>query len=145
MTITLNDSTDKSLNYHCFPLEYIYKVYPKTDKADIDLFASKYPYVKDTKSNIDSKWVFVRCAYSVDLNKMYINSQPEVSIPAPQFYDTFTYPDEFHYRKFYNNWNRNYGAALRINNINLFSTQVYIRNLNVYREYIPNTVNFPNY
>ena len=145
ITVTQNNSTDKSLNYHCFPLEYIYKVDPVTLKADIDIFSNKYPNVKDTKTDVNSKWVFVRCAYSVDLNQMYINSNASVSIPVPQFYDQYTYGFEQHYKKFYNYFDRNYGASLKINNIGLMNTQVYIRNLNVYREYIPNTVNYPNY
>ena len=146
MTITMDKtSKEDSLDIFCVPIEWLYQ-YSLNETSNStayeiinELGAS---YVKDSKSDIACKWVYVRCGFDLKNNKMYLNDLPESNLKVPQLYsisnqEQTNFP--FQMKKFYEN---DEFVELKLNNF--FSETkklfIYMRNLNIFREYIPQKI-----
>ena len=102
----------------------------------------------DLVKNATSNWVYVRFAFNLDSSKQYLNDLPESNLRVPQIYTEQT-GMPFHMKKFYGVNNMTY---LYFNNIyHPLSKEVeakepkvnftiYLRNLNIFREYIPQNI-----
>ena len=102
----------------------------------------------DLVKNATSNWVYVRFAFNLDSSKQYLNDLPESNLRVPQIYTEQT-GMPFHMKKFYGINNMTY---LYFNNIYhplneelqnsdpKVNFTIYLRNLNIFREYIPQNV-----
>ena len=141
MAITLTPNGEHSMDIYCVPLEWIY-TYPD-DPTKITTNIKRFLtdelgayYVNDTATNISSRWFYTKCAYNIESNKMLLNKY-EFDLKIPQLYNGQTnFP--FQMKKFYK---KNQYTDLLFQNFNKADkTYIYLRNLNIYREYMPNTV-----
>ena len=163
-------TTNNEIEIYCFPLEEYYRTNPYSDAAGVKSYVTNgYPYIKETKSKINGQWIFVRCAYSVALRKFYLNQLGEQGLEIPKYYEYQNGADPVYigqdYLFNYVHLKENSRTKIRLENFKDYSdsdvamvgsttapqgknvryNQIYLRNLNIYREYIPQTVNFPNY
>ena len=129
------------------PFEYFYPF--KKQYSTIDHFyqnyKSDYPalqYLKVPLYNVTSKWVYVKAGLSYTHKKIFINDE-EMDLDYIPMYandDETTY--KYLLRKFYRRYETTY---LRIQGFEYINTDVYVRNLNFYSEYMFNNINSPNY
>ena len=130
-------NSTNDLMFICTPFEYMYSV--KTNNTKNTLLSKLSSlgafYMTDNRSNAFNSWNYVRCAFSLHHKKSYLlNMGAETSLPIPQMYYNYSSFSNY-FKKFYVN-----GATVNLSfdqissNIN---TEVYIRNFNVFREYIP--------
>ena len=97
---------------------------------------------KDASSN----WIYIRYAFNLDSSKHYLNDLPENNLQVAQIYTTQT-GMPFHLKKFYPQ-NRNtylyfqnfYDPLTGQQKQNNDKIYVYLRNLNIFREYIPQNI-----
>ena len=151
MAISLYPEIGKDLmNVYCVPLEFIFK-YPDSgyliEKVGKNLtyFLDKTlaaPYLNETIENSASKWFYVRCAYNVETSKYYLNDQVEYNLEFPQYFHVQGLEPEnkipFHIKKHYKETDMTY---LQFDNFTeLNDTYIYLRNLNIYREYMPQNI-----
>ena len=129
------------------PFEYFYPF--KKDYTTYEDFYQKYKkdypsliYLENTVYNITSKWFYIKAGISYTHKKMFINDD-EVDLGYVPIYDKddqTTY--KYMMRKFYRRYETTY---LRIQGFEYINTDVYIRNLNFYSDYMYNKINSPNY
>ena len=149
MTISMDKTNQEDgIDIFCVPIEWLYNF----SKADnYELTASQYIndilgafHMKDSKIKIASKWIYVRCGFDLRRSKMYLNDLSEVSLEIPQMYSLSNVKQNnfpFHMKKFYK-----YDDFLEIKlknfqNVSKISeTFIYMRNLNLFREYIPQKI-----
>ena len=129
------------LDVYCIPLEYIYK-FPdditliiKENYKNFITNTLKAPNLNETIENSASKWFHVRCAYNIESNKWYLNNQVESILPVPQYYKGAKNKVLFHLKKFYKEEENTYLQFDRFTELS--STFIYLRNLNIFREYMP--------
>ena len=167
MAITLRCTQD-GLKIFATPLEYlyeyptinenkqdtnIYKAHVKTmrEKDTVDFLTNivgsyKKVTLEDIIINPTSNWVYIRFAFNLDSSKMYLNDLPESNLKITQiFTDQTEMP--FHMKKFYGTHDMTY---LYFQNFyHPLSEQkeregknitIYLRNLNIFREYIPQNI-----
>ena len=153
MVVTLMPKTGENLmNIYCIPLEFIYK-FPD-DPDDIEKVGNNYnnfiekileaPYLYEEIEGSASKWFYVRCAYNIESSKWYLNDQYESNLPIPQYFKNVNNSNisqsnmPFHIKKFYKENDMTY---LQFDYFTTLSdTYVYLRNLNIYREYMPQNI-----
>ena len=102
--------------------------------------------MEDLIKNATSNWVYIRFAYNLDSSKEYLNDLPESNLRVAQIYTEQT-GMPFHMKKFYGINNMTY---LYFNNIyqplsdaekeKKTNFTIYLRNLNIFREYIPQNI-----
>ena len=162
-------TTNNEISIHCFPLEEYYRTKINNNAVGIkNYIANEYPFTREIKSKINHTWIFVRCAYSIQLKKFYLNKLGESGLKMPVYYEYVKDPDPdpayISQDAFFNyvHLKENSRSRLRLEGFQTYSdhqldqisslsssniayNQIYLRNLNIYREYIPNTVNYPNY
>ena len=129
------------------PFEYFYPF--KKDYTTYNDFYEIYKksysslqYLQIKVYNTTSKWIYIKGGLSYTHKKMFINEE-EKDLDYIPIYDN---DDETKYnymmRKFYRRYETTY---LRIQGFEYINTDVYIRNLNFYSDYMFNTINSPNY
>ena len=146
MTISFDKTNQEdALDIFCIPIEWLYNF---TLSDNYSLSASEYIndilgafHLKDNVKNAANKWLYIRCAFDIYTSKMYLNEMPEQSLKIPQLY-TISAKEQnnfpFHMKKFYE-----YDDFLRLkfknflNVTNIQETFIYLRNLNLFKEYIP--------
>ena len=137
MSITMTPSDDDGMNIICTPIEWMYPVDGITDpiKSYLDDKLGAF-YMEDTQNNITSKWFYTRCGFNLDTNKAYINNQVEYNLMIPQI---FTNQDNvpFQLKKFYK---PDQYTSIKIQNFSGAATNIFLRNLNIYREYMPQKI-----
>ena len=162
MTIALTKENDNLIAY-CIPLEWIYEFsfdffIDFHNKTLLDLIEyMRAPFVKYDLGNEDKTWVYIKCAYNFDNNRIYINDGIESILPITQIYkngDELQQNLPFEMKKFYGPNNR---TSIRLQGFyylnETFPAYTYIRNINIFREYMPqnmdlkyfNLFNFNNY
>ena len=102
-----------------------------------------YPFKKDfIVYNVTSKWIYVKGGLSYTNKKVFINDE-EKDLDYIPIYDNDTIT-KYNYlmRKFYRRYETTF---LRIQGFEYINTDVYIRNLNFYSDYMFNKTNSPNY
>lgn len=137
VSISRDSTTNTSLNFYCTPIEYLYSIQGKSTFSTLTTHLDttlKAPYLKDTIALASSKWIYTQCAFSFDKNIYYLNSIAEAALPVSQQYSTlnnFTWLQKKFYR-----------TADKVNFIieghsAITTTEVYFKNINIFREYMP--------
>ena len=133
--------------------KYYYKTYVKPNKdTDIKKFLKEVVgsldevTMNDKIKDATSNWVYVRYAFNLDSSKHYLNDLPESNLKVPQIYYGQT-GMPFHMKKFYDLKNMTY---LYFNNFyhpwtdaqaeDKKNLTIFLRNLNIFREYIPQNI-----
>ena len=150
-TISLHQSENKSetdsVTFILTPFEFFYpfkkEIITMEDFENIYLTAyPKLQYLRFDVKNVTSKWFYVRGGLSYTHNKIFINDQEKVL----EFLPVFDGDDDTNYhflmRKFYRRYEATY---LKIQGFEYINTDVYVRNLNFYSDYMFNEINNPNY
>ena len=162
MAITLRCYTE-GLKIYATPMEWLYE-YPTYDEGSLDPnIIKKYKYqninallntvdpsrevlLEDLIKNAASNWVYVRYGFNLDSSKHYLNDLPECNLKVAQIYlEQKGMP--FHMKKFYGMKDMTY---LYLNNFYHPLTEVqeeqgkkifiYLRNLNIFKEYMPQNI-----
>ena len=150
MTIALTKENNNLFAY-CIPLEWIYEF---SFDYNIDFYKEKLidyiekigaPYSKYNLGTEDKNWVYVKCGYNIDNNKMYINDNPESFFPIKQIYvsglDLKQQNALFEMKKFYGPNNK---TSIRFQGFNYLNpigpAYTFIRNVNIFREYMPQNI-----
>jgi hypothetical protein len=135
MTISAlaHNINDTDIDVFCFPqgyrdrLEDVFgeRMYQRYKEAQNK---AGYTYVNGT-----SQWNYVRCAYSFDLLKYYINDEPPKSIDPEIYFNS--YENDKPFKMFMKNL-----VKLKINlSKNTFARTI-IQTINIYRDYIPQSI-----
>ena len=169
MAITLRCTQD-GLKIYATPLEYLYEyptmdedtntqntnrykahVAPMREQDTVDFLKNtvgsyKKVTMEDLVKNQTSNWIYIRFAFNLDSSKMYLNNIPESNLYVTQIYTTQT-EMPFHMKKFYGTHNMTYlyfqnfyhplSQQLEAQEKNI---TIYLRNLNIFREYIPQNI-----
>ena len=135
MTISAQAHTidDTNLDVYCFPQgfrDHLDDVFGENMTKRFDEAENKYGY---TYVNGFSKWNYVRCAYSYDLLKYYINDETPKNIEPEIFFDN--YKNDKPFKMFMNNF-----AKFKINSSRDNFVRIIIQTINIYRDYIPQTI-----
>ena len=128
-----------------FELFYPFKDAYITKDDFYDKYLNSYPdlqYLKIEVKNITSKWFYIKAGISFTHKKYFINQEEKELnyIPIYDNDDITTY--KFLMRKFYRRYDT---VSLRMQGFEYINTDVYIRNLNFYSDYMFNKINNPNY
>ena len=102
--------------------------------------------LEDLVRDASSNWVYVRYAFNLDSSKHYLNNLPENNLKVAQIYQGQT-GMPFHKKKFYELNKMTYLYFINFYDP-LLDTQkeeqknitIYLRNLNIFREYIPQNI-----
>lgn len=135
LTIGIIGDGVNTITAYCFPMESYFQYNTTwTTRAQFDLFElQNFQKVKDTYPGVNSNWFHVRCAFRLQDRQMYINNQAPQTFAIPSFilgYNDFPR----YFKKF---WRSNIYTTLNIQGHNGLSTVVYIKNINIYNEYLP--------
>lgn len=136
----LQGSPTSSIDIYCIPIEFIFTVKGTTTssafKSLILTFTNQATILKDTISSAANIWSYVRCAFSYDHIQAYINQKPLTTLLTPYMYVGQSNFNTF-FKKFYKS-----GATVNfiMEGFTNLKTSIYIRNINVYREFIPQTM-----
>ena len=152
ITVSLaRGANTNDVDIFCVPLQFIYPL--NNVKLETTLTANNVNrtpnptrnfFVFDTQAAAKGKWFYTRCAFSIDLGTMFINQKAEVVLPIPQQFNGSnnfsTYIKKFYAQADTVNFDiRGFGGAGGL------TVENYLRNINVYKEYIPSNINYPNY
>ena len=142
-----NSSDYNSVIFLLTPFEYFYPF--KNDYTIMgdyyDKYLKAYPslqYLKLEVKNITSRWFYIRGGFSYVHNKIFINNEEKVLKFLPVFKDDDMTNYRFLMRKFYRRYDY---TTLKIQGFQYINTDVYVRNLNFYSDYMFNGINNPNY
>lgn len=128
-----HSSTTTSLDMHCIPMENLYSINGHVKKS---LFSvANGQYTSDTITTASSKWLFIKCAYSFIHNQMYINSVTPKTLNKHDYYGTSNMLTFL--KKYYRTGDT---TTMTIKGFNFLQTEIYIRNLNLFSEYLPQTM-----
>ena len=143
---------DNGTNLEKQPDKEYYENYVEPLKhADIIEFLSntvgsyKKVTMEDLVKKPSSKWIYIRFAYNLDSSKEYLNELPESNLKIAQIYTDQT-GMAFHMKKFYgrNNYTylyfQNFYHPLNEEIPEKKNCTIYLRNLNIFREYIPQNI-----
>ena len=101
--------------------------------------------IEDLVKNPSSNWVYIRYAFNLDSSKQYLNDLPESNLRVPQIFTGQT-GMPFHMKKFYGRHNmtylyfQNFYRPLSPELDGEKNITIYFRNLNIFREYIPQSI-----
>lgn len=143
MTISIvnNQISNLDIDYICTPIEFLYSVQGQVTGTNLRnrlITTLNAPFITDTTTGAgsSSKWIWVRCGFTFDSNKMYLNTIAETALPIPQMYTTYSnYPNFL--KKFYK---EQATTNIRIENAPSINTEIYLRNLNIFRDYMPQSM-----
>ena len=136
MTISslVHNIDDTDLDVYCFPQAYR----DKLDEVFGEKITQRYNEAQNkagyTFVNGFSQWNYVRCAYSFDLLKYYINDETPKTIENEIFFNS--YENDKPFKMFMNNL-----VKLKINLSKDNFARVFIQTINIYRDYIPQSIN----
>ena len=101
--------------------------------------------MQDLIENPTSNWIYIRFAFNLDSSKEYLNDLPESNLRITQIYTEQTRMP-FHMKKFYGTHNmtylyfQNFYHPLNEKLEETKNITIYLRNLNIFREYIPQNI-----
>ena len=128
------------------PFEYFYPF--KKDYTTVNDFEkykndySSLQYLQIIVYNVTSKWIYVKGGLSYTHKKMFINDEEKDLDYIPIYDNDDNTKYNYLMRKFYRRYET---TSLRIQGFEYINTDVYIRNLNFYSDYMFNKINSPNY
>ena len=135
MTISTlaNNINDNDLDVYCFPQAYrdhLDDIFGENITKRYEEAENKYGF---TFENGFSKWNYVRCSYSYDLLKYYINDKQPKDINPEIFFNNYLNDKPF--KMFMNNL-----VKFKINSSRYNFARYIIQNINIYRDYIHQTI-----
>ena len=92
--------------------------------------------------NVTSRWIYVRGGISYPHKKMFINDKEKDLNAFPFYYQDDKTNHNFLMRRFYRKYDT---TLLKIQGFQYLGTDIYVRNFNLYSEYMFNRINNPNY
>ena len=162
LAITLRCFT-QGLKVYATPIEWLYE-YPTYEEGSLDkgiLNKYKYRNINELLNTVDparevlfedlikdasSNWVYIRYGFNLDSSKHYLNDLPESNLKVAQIY-VGQNGMPFHMKKFYGRKEMTY---LYLNNFYHPLTEaqeqqgkkifIYLRNLNIFKEYMPQNI-----
>lgn len=155
---SVEGSNVNNLNVYCFPQDY--KVQNKNNLFDSNIYkfietttfykAFVYNYNKKLVTYYSNNWIFIRCAADLNSNLSYIlhgmsydnNEDHATSFPIKNDLISKENYNEFSSKYFWQNGERSEFSILGANK-NL-SSNIYIRTLGLYSEYLPSDYSFRN-
>ena len=127
------NKNENDLIVYCFPQSYrnnLLNIFGDNILQRFNVAQNKVSY---TYVNGYSKWNYVRCGYSFDLQKYYINDNPELDVQGEIF---FSNPElkknEKSFKMFMNNFSK-----LIINVSKQNFVRIFFQTINIFRDYIP--------
>ncbi len=124
---------DNNLNIYCFPQAYRDRLNDVFGENITTAYNNAQNKAKTTIVNSFSKWIYVRCAYSYDLLKYYINDETPQDVDSEIFFGSLKNGQAF--KMFMHNY-----VNLTINLSRDNFVRVFIQNINIYRDYIPQII-----
>ena len=128
--------TDTDITVYCFPQVYRNNPWNYFGEDILKKFNVAQNKVSYTYSNAYSKWNYVRCAYSYDAQKYYINNEPEQNVEGEIF---FSIPNNKQNEKSFKMFMKNLVRIIMNTSRDNF-VRIFYQSLNVYREYIPQEI-----
>ena len=141
---------DDGVNYE-FSEQYVKPLKQKDIVTFLKTTVGSYDKVtlEDLVREPESKWIYVRFAYNLDSSKQYLNDLPESNLKVAQIYTEQT-GMPFHMKKFYGSKTMTYlyfqnfyhplNDSVYEDVNNTLTITIYLRNLNIFREYIPQNI-----
>ena len=144
---TDNNSTNPNVTFLLTPFEFFFPF--KKDYITKDDFYNKYlelypalQYLVVNIENSTSRWVYVKGGLSYTHKKIFINDEEKDLQPIPIYTNDEITTYNYLMRKFYRRYEK---TILKIQGFSYLNTDIYIRNLNFYSDYLFNKANSPNY
>jgi len=136
----LQGSPTSSIDIYCIPIEFIFTVKGTTTSSAystlLGTFTNQPTILKDSITTAANLWSYVRCAFSYDHAQAYINQKTITTLLTPNMY---VGQPNFNtlFKKFYKS-----GATVNfiMEGFANLKTSLYIRNINVYREFLPQSM-----
>ena len=130
-----SSTTDTDITVYCFPQAYRNNLLNVFGDEILNRFNSAQNKISETYSNAYSKWNYVRCAYSYDLQKFYLNDV-ENNVQSEIF---FSNPSNKQNEKGFKMFMKNLvKVIMNVSRDNY--TRIFLQTLNIFRDYIPNNI-----
>ena len=128
-------TTDTDITVYCFPQAYRNNLLNVFGDDILSRYNVAQNTISDTYSNGYSKWNYVRCAYSYDLQKYYLNNvendlQKEIFFSNPS-----NKRNEKGFKMFMKNLVK---VIMNVSRDNY--TRIFLQTLNIFRDYIPKNI-----
>ena len=132
----INDSTnDSNLIAYCLPQAYRDKVMNKSGAEMVSVYNKASNKATDTYINSMSTWIFVKCAYDHNREIYYLNNLTETKVnPETTLNGSVTATPYKYFGTRY--------VSVFLQNFSLNYTRIFMRVLNIYRDYIPKAFDF---
>lgn len=132
----------------CVPFEINYPHNGNTYNTIKTNYKNSGAFILEDDTNNINVWTHMRCAYSLDAKRAYLNLLPEQILKIPELYNNRDHSQPFYKRYF--GWNDK--VTLDITNVPYGITFI-MRNLNIFGEYLPiemtykyfNWIDLPHY
>jgi hypothetical protein len=145
LVMTLHSSSSSNIDVYC---TVNFKIYNTLDTATTLsslnnlISTNNIQTSKSTASNVSNRWFYARCAMSFDhaltysMNKIDDNAPTVVSnsLNKENLYSGLT--NDIYFRTYYRVGDT---LTLKVNNANLVGSSVFLKNLYLFREFIPSS------
>ena len=138
MTISsfAGSTSDNDITVYCFPQGYRNNMMNIFGNDILNKFNVEQNKISDVYINGYSKWNYVRCAYSFDSQNYYLNNKPEEDVKSEIY---FWNPSQKRNEKGFKMFMKNL-VKLIINVSRDNFTRIFIQTINIFREYIPQSI-----
>ena len=127
------NKNENDLIVYCFPQSYRNDLFNVFGDNILNRFNVAQNKVSYTYVDGYSKWNYVRCGYSYDLQKFYINDKPVLDVQGEIFYSNPELKkNEKSFKMFMNNLSK---LIINISKQNF--VRIFFQTINIYRDYIP--------
>ena len=141
----LTDTQNNKLSLFCFPQDYLSSPYNKQGREIIDLFeeALNKEIINLELNQYENEWIYIRCAYTWDNERFYFktdkintdgNRKEVVKHEYASKEERTDYPFKYLFKSYEG---AKYKAIIQNAKLNTES-DIFIRNLYLYTEYLPN-------
>ena len=130
------NKNERDLSVYCFPQAYRNNLFNSFGDEILNKFNIAQNKAGYTFVDGYSKWNYVRCGYSYDLQKYYINNENEIDVKSEIF---FSNPNLKQNEKSFKMFMKNL-VRLIINVSRDNFVRIFFQTLNIYRDYIPQTI-----
>ena len=152
--VSVEASSTSDVKLMCTMYEKLYRIYgigTQTNSASLMTIINQnnIPYNNIVISNVDAKWFYTRCAMSFDQAVFYLLGSAdgiiinvpgnETALPIETLYTTPTISNDVFFKTNYRNGDT---ISFTISNASSTFTQFFLKNIYIFREYIPYNMNF---
>ena len=131
-------SADHHIDVSCIPFEWVYPVHRNSNiKVDNYMSNANGFYMSESISVSRPEWKYIRCAFDVDNHKAYLNDIGEYELKIPQSFSKDNNL-QWYQKKYYSTTQKVLFEIKKTKELQ--KVFAYIRNINVYREYISQKV-----